>query len=59
MLKKHTASIPYEGWSASYSITSILMQLQSFLFAEKIDQEGGYQYEARNSTYNVVRYFIN
>jgi ubiquitin-protein ligase len=33
----------YKGWTPAYNITSILMQLQSFLFEESnIDQDGGY-----------------
>ena len=55
MIKKHTASIPYEGWSASYTLTSVLMQLQSFLFAEKIDQEFGGQIQARADRNAIVR----
>jgi len=35
--------------------TSVLMQLQSFLFAEKIDQDGGYQASARLSDQDVKR----
>ena len=42
MLKPDSSNSPYEGWSGAYSATSILMQLQSFLRAEKIDQDGGY-----------------
>eukprot|EP01083_Nonionella_stella_P109262 318411_1 len=55
MLRPNTKNTPYEGWSSSYSITSILMQLQSFLFADKIDQDGGYQVSARLSTSDVSR----
>ena len=47
MLRSYTGNVPYEGWSGAYSATSILMQLQSFLFAEKIDQDEGYQANAR------------
>lgn len=32
----------YSGWSGAYSVCSILVQLQSFLFAESIDQDYGY-----------------
>ena len=55
MLRKHTTKTAYEGWSGAYSAVSVLMQLQSFLFAEKIDQDGGYQAKARLSDYDVER----
>jgi len=55
MIKKYTAKIPYEGWSGAYSVSSILMQLQSFLFAEKIDQDYGGQANAQLSDQDVVR----
>ena len=33
----------YQGWTPAYSVTSILMQLQSFLFEQKmVDQMGKY-----------------
>lgn len=32
----------YVGWTSAYSVLSILLQLQSFLFAENIPQHGGY-----------------
>ena len=47
MLRRETSTVPYEGWSSTYSVTSLLMQLQTFLFAEKVDQDGGYQARAR------------
>merc|ERR1719201_2899694 len=53
MLRRHTTDTAYEGWSGAYSATSILMQLQSFLFAEKVDQDEGYQADARLSTYEA------
>ena len=55
MLRPHTSNVPYEGWSGAYSATSILMQLQSFLFADKIDQDGGYQVKAYLSNQDVTR----
>eukprot|EP01084_Bolivina_argentea_P198117 339350_1 len=53
MLRPRTGHVPYEGWSGAYSVVSILMQLQSFLFADKIDQDGGYQANAQLSLDNV------
>ncbi len=41
MLKSYTVSQPYAGWSSAYSVQSILLQLQGFLFAENIPQEHG------------------
>lgn len=55
MLRPHTGNVPYEGWSAAYSITSVLMQLQSFLFADNIDQDGGYQVKAYRSSSHIAR----
>jgi ubiquitin-protein ligase len=53
MLRQETGSVPYEGWSGAYSATSVLMQLQSFLFAENIDQDGGYTAKARTASWAV------
>ena len=39
----------YSGWSGAYSTYSILVQLQSFLFAENIDQDGDYVAQAYSS----------
>ncbi|ELR11964.1 Ubiquitinconjugating enzyme subfamily protein [Acanthamoeba castellanii str. Neff] len=41
MLKSYTVSQRYAGWSSAYSVQSILLQLQGFLFAENIPQEHG------------------
>ncbi|KAG2386364.1 hypothetical protein C9374_002810 [Naegleria lovaniensis] len=38
MLKTHHSTERYSGWSSSYTVLSILLQLQSFLFEEEKDQ---------------------
>ncbi|KAG2383470.1 hypothetical protein C9374_004141 [Naegleria lovaniensis] len=38
MLKTHYNSDPYSGWSSSYSVMSLLLQLQSFLLEEEYEQ---------------------
>merc|ERR1719474_1805646 len=53
MLRNETGNVPYEGWSGAYSATSVLMQLQSFLFAENIDQDGGYTSNNTLSEYDI------
>jgi len=46
LLKEHTTNEAYRGWSPGYTLTTILLQLQSFLFSENIPQE---DYEAVRS----------
>ena len=41
MLKPHTASVKYDGWTCAYTCMSLLLQLQSFLFADNIEQDYG------------------
>jgi len=43
MIQEAYTSRPYAGWTSAYSVLSILLQLQSFLFAENIPQneDGG------------------
>ena len=45
----------YSGWSGAYSVLSILVQLQSFLFAENIDQDYGYSEESEAFDPSVMR----
>ena len=55
MLRRETGNVPYEGWSGAYSATSVLMQLQSFLFADRVDQDEGHRHETFTGTYSVLR----
>lgn len=41
MLKSETSQTRNQGWSSAYSVMSVLVQLQSFLFADAIDQDYG------------------
>ncbi|CAB9512106.1 conjugating enzyme E2 [Seminavis robusta] len=41
MIQKYYTSTPYTGWTSAYSVLSLLLQLQSFLFADNIDQDYG------------------
>jgi len=42
MLTQYAKDHSYRGWSSAYTISSLLMQLQSFIFAEgNIDQQYG------------------
>ena len=40
MIQREHTHRPYAGWTSAYSAMSVLMQLQSFLFAENVPQEG-------------------
>merc|ERR1712217_910389 len=40
--RKYTEDVPHEAWSGAYTIASILLQLQSFLFSENVPQDEGY-----------------
>lgn len=49
MLKSYMTTTPYEGWSTAYTAGSVLRQLQSFLFADRVDQMGGGDYALENA----------
>lgn len=55
MLKRMSSTQPYTGWTTAYSVQSILLQLQAFLFAENIPQEYGGTLEAYNDEELVSR----
>jgi len=50
---------PYTGWSSAYTVVSILLQLQSFLFSENIPQMdymgGEYNKEYKASSWSIDR----
>jgi len=54
MLRPHNKKNPHEGWSGAYSVSSILLQLQSFLFAEYIPQDYGRDQKARHQSERVL-----
>ena len=41
MIQKWHTGTPYTGWTSAYSVLSLLLQIQSFLFAENIPQDYG------------------
>lgn len=41
MLQEAYTNEPYTGWTSAYSVTAILLQIQSFLFDENVPQHGG------------------
>ena len=49
----------YSGWSGAYSVYSILVQLQSFLFAENIDQDYGYAATAAGHRAPHLGYWVH
>mmetsp|Transcript_28826 Transcript_28826/g.32313 ORF Transcript_28826/g.32313 Transcript_28826/m.32313 type:complete len:679 (+) Transcript_28826:102-2138(+) len=58
MLQSRYTNKPYSGWSSAYSLFSILLQLQSFLFAENIPQdesEGGGFRRAHTDPFQIGR----
>lgn len=57
MLKPITAygSDKYTGWTSAYSVQSILLQLQSFLFDENVPQEYGPAIQNKQSIFDVEK----
>ena len=54
LLKNRNYYTPrYSGWSTAYTLGSILMQLSTFFFETKIEQEGGYTLENQVSPQQV------
>lgn len=49
MLEAHPEAKQYSGWSSSYSVYSILLQLQAFLFADKMSLD----YEIAQNIYEA------
>lgn len=54
MLKAYTVTTKYEGWSSVYTLTSILLQLQSFLFSENVPQDYGGDSSLKYGNQSVV-----
>jgi len=54
LLKAYTTKTKYEGWSSCYTVTSILLQLQSFLFSENVPQDYGGNSSLELSNHDVV-----
>jgi len=57
MIQESYTNRPYAGWTSAYSVLSILLQLQSFLFAENIPQnedEGGGTRRAYTNSHNIA-----
>jgi len=54
LLKEYTTNTKYEGWSSVYTVTSILLQLQSFLFSENVPQDYGGPESLEYDNYSVV-----
>mmetsp|Transcript_54354 Transcript_54354/g.80617 ORF Transcript_54354/g.80617 Transcript_54354/m.80617 type:complete len:727 (-) Transcript_54354:88-2268(-) len=53
MIQGWSTGDPYAGWTSAYSVLSLLLQLQSFLFAENIPQDYGGDEKARRSPKSI------
>jgi len=54
-MSAETANTPFRGWTPAYTISSLLVQLQSFLF-EAISEENSRSWEAREMTKSAATF---
>ena len=59
MLKSSSVNKPYTGWSTAYSVQSILLQLQAFLFDDVIPQKYGVINKNVNDLYEITDFVFS